>query len=61
MFLAEGAYLTNIKFGDLGRWMDIKEEIEELRGKYSGRQETSIGWSCGPWKCEKMQHSGKKQ
>lgn len=31
----EGAYLTNIEFGDLGRWMDAKEEIEELRGKCS--------------------------
>lgn len=44
MFLAEGAYLTNIEFGDLGRWMDIKEEVEELRGKCSYRQEASEGW-----------------
>ena len=44
MFLAEGAYLTNIEFGDLGRWMDVKEEIEELRGKCSYRQEASEGW-----------------
>jgi len=61
MFLAEEAYLTNIEFCDLGKWMDIKEEIKELRGKCSYRQEASKGWYCGPWKCEKMQHSGKKQ